>query len=164
MFFDADPGRAQNASAAQFEMMLWIGFYGSVVPLGHNLSSIDNTTVNGVQYRLYSAPNSNGQVVFSWISQTNQTTFSGDVAHFIRRLSRHEGPQLHHYLGVAQFGSETFHAEHDVTFGVSNGSMIVARGAPPVDNGGTTLLSRTFSSLMCMVVLVATMVLSCFML
>jgi hypothetical protein len=46
---DADATKAQNASAALWELMVWYADYGNPQPLGYNAGAVLTQTVNNVE-------------------------------------------------------------------------------------------------------------------
>lgn len=122
MFFDSNSGKANNETIASHEVMVWLGQYGlATQPLGLSSTPADTASVNGTTFNLYHGANQQGQQVFTWIADGNQTTFVGDVSPLVKRLANIEnGPPSNTYMGYMAFGSETLYASAgNVTFSVS---------------------------------------------
>jgi xyloglucan-specific endo-beta-1,4-glucanase len=77
---------------------------------------------------LYTGPNGNGQTVFTWLAGSNITTFSKDISPLFNYLTQHDLLPNTTYLGIVQFGTETFHSTSNVTFSASDFSMKVVQG------------------------------------
>jgi len=65
---------------------------------------------------LYYGSNSLGQKVFTWVAGDNTTTFTGDLAPLVSKLSNNSGPVDDDYLGYVAFGSEALYSFENVTF------------------------------------------------
>ncbi len=77
---------------------------------------------------LYTGPNGAGQTVFSWLAQTNLTSFHNDISPLFNYLVDHNLLPTSAYLGSVQFGTETFHATANVTFTASNFALDLEKG------------------------------------
>jgi len=106
---------------------------------------------------LYSGANNNGQFVYSWLAPDNITTFDKDISPLLHYLWQHKKISESNYLGIVQFGTETFHASSNVTFSAQDFNLTVASGKPLVDSKATAaappnlvflLLPVSFLSLM----------------
>ncbi|KAJ5759202.1 hypothetical protein N7520_006358 [Penicillium odoratum] len=123
MFFDTDKTTAKNSTGAAFEVMVWFARFGSSTdPIGHSAGVVTNHTINGTIFELYSGTNSNNQNVLTWIASEVTEEFEGDIYPLITDLYTLSGinyPSKADYMGILQFGTETFSANSNVTFGVS---------------------------------------------
>ncbi|KUJ13835.1 concanavalin A-like lectin/glucanase [Mollisia scopiformis] len=136
MFLDTDPTTANSTTLPKYEVMIWIAAYGGKKPIGFS-SSIKNPpthSLNGTIYTLYSGANNNGQFVYSWLAPSNVTTFDRDISPLLHYLWQHKLISESNYLGVVQFGTETFHASSNVTFSAQDFNISVAAGQPLVDS------------------------------
>ncbi len=75
-------------------------------------------------------PNGNGQYVYSWLASSTIENFDEDISPLIAYLWKQKYISESIYLGTVQFGSETFHADANVTFSVQDFSITVASGKP----------------------------------
>jgi xyloglucan-specific endo-beta-1,4-glucanase len=66
--------------------------------------------------------------VFSWLAQTNLTSFHNDISPLFNYLVDHNLLPTSAYLGSVQFGTETFHATSNVTFTASNFALDLEKG------------------------------------
>jgi hypothetical protein len=141
MFFDSNSGKAHNETIASHEVMVWLGQFGlSTQPLGLSSAPADTASVNGTtlyvvlslriraadpRSNLYHAANAQGQQVFTWIADGNQTSFVGNLAPLVTRLAYIDtGPSPSTYMGYMAFGSETLYASAgNVTFNVADLTM-----------------------------------------
>ncbi|PSK34201.1 hypothetical protein B9Z65_8527 [Elsinoe australis] len=77
-------------SANLFEVMVWLGLYGSASPLsanGYPFTPIANVTISGVVFDLAYGLNGNVKV-YSFVARSRaQTTFSGNLLDFFKYLS-----------------------------------------------------------------------------
>ncbi len=82
--------------------------------------------------KLYTGPNDNGQYVYSWLADMNVTDFRGDVSPLVHYLWRSSTLDPKAYIGIMQFGTETFHVKtgDQVTFDVKRVQMDVEYGTP----------------------------------
>jgi len=75
-------------------------------------------------------PNENGQYVYSWLASTVINDFDEDISPLIHYLWRHKYISESTYLGIVQFGTETFYATSNVTFSTWNFNMSLTAGPP----------------------------------
>jgi xyloglucan-specific endo-beta-1,4-glucanase len=78
---------------------------------------------------LYQGPNGVGQTVFTCLAADNITTFNQDISPLFTYLTKNNLIPSTTYLGIVQFGTETFHATSNVTFSASNFNMKIVQGA-----------------------------------
>jgi xyloglucan-specific endo-beta-1,4-glucanase len=100
------------------------------------ISSLVATGADLGPSNLYIGTNDNGQMVFSWLGPSNLTSFSGDISSLVRRVARYGGPATSDYLGMVQFGSESFHTTNgaNVTFTAKSVLLNVVDGVAPVES------------------------------
>lgn len=127
MFMDLDPIKANSTTLPANEVMVWIGAFGGKMPIGFNASitNLPTFTLNGTEFTLYSGPNGAGQFVYSWLASSNVTTFNSDISPLLHYLTGNNMISNSSYLGIVQFGTETFHAESNVTFTAQNFAMSI---------------------------------------
>lgn len=95
---------------------------------------------------LYMGPNTNGQYVYSWLASSNVNNFDTDISPLLHYLWREKYISESNYLGVVQFGSETFHATSNVTFSVRNFNMSIEAGTPKPTTSAATPSSTSSSA------------------
>ncbi|KAK3632641.1 hypothetical protein LTR56_016249 [Elasticomyces elasticus] len=104
-----------SASGANlFEVMVWLGLYGSISPLsanGYPFTSIATVTVGGIPFDLAYGLNGNVKV-YSFVAHSHAaTSFTGDLMTFYKYLATNyasNGFSLSLYLQVIQAGTEVF--------------------------------------------------------
>jgi xyloglucan-specific endo-beta-1,4-glucanase len=79
---------------------------------------------------LYTGPNGNGQFVYSWLASTNITNFNRDISPLLHYLWRNLSVAETNYLGIVQYGTETFHSTSNVTFSAQDFNFTVEKGKP----------------------------------
>ena len=103
------------------------------------------TTLTADFSTLYNGTNSNGQKVFSWVSNTNLTSLNEDISPLIYFLPHHGLVPFDTYLGTIDFGSETFFASQEVNFTVSHFSASLQ--TPSNTSNGSTPVSTQVTQL-----------------
>ncbi|KAK3044042.1 hypothetical protein LTS18_002324 [Coniosporium uncinatum] len=117
MFIAADATNSSSTTDSAYEVMIWFGRWGDATqPIGIAEGSQDNHVINGTTFDLYYGSNSLGQKVFTWVAGDNTTTFTGDLAPLVSKLSNNSGPVGDDYLGYVAFGSEALYSFENVTF------------------------------------------------
>ncbi|KAH7082062.1 concanavalin A-like lectin/glucanase domain-containing protein [Paraphoma chrysanthemicola] len=163
VFFDERLEKAVNTTAPSFEVMVWIGKFGSILPIGANATTDVNTLpmekVGGRTFHLYQGPNDNGQYVFSWVSDANITDFDADISPLVHYLWRHGMVLAANYVGVIQFGTEQKHATSNVTFSVDDFAMSATRGTPKAAAGLSLKHSPPLQLMSALVAIVAVAIL-----
>ncbi|KAH7371627.1 concanavalin A-like lectin/glucanase domain-containing protein [Pyrenochaeta sp. MPI-SDFR-AT-0127] len=139
LFFDIDMENAVNTTAPSYEMMVWIGKFGSILPIGaKDIVDVRKLPVQKIGkeiFKLYQGPNDNGQHVFSWVASSNLTEFEGDLSPLVHYLWRHGLVLAANYIGVIQFGTEQKHATSNITFSVDRFTIGAIRGTPKAAAG-----------------------------
>jgi xyloglucan-specific endo-beta-1,4-glucanase len=74
--------------------------------------------------------NGNGQFVYSWLAPDNIAAFDEDISPLLHYLWRSNYIDEANYLGIVQFGTETFHSSANVTFSMQDFNMSVHPGEP----------------------------------
>ncbi|KIV99014.1 uncharacterized protein PV09_09243 [Verruconis gallopava] len=155
MFLDADVQKAVDAKSADYEVMIWLATFGAGMPFGNATGITHATSVQPGQFEsfeLYKGKKTNGQSVLTWQAANPVRQFQLDVLSFLRLLQTNEvlAPEL--TLGVVEFGTETFHADENVTFSGSNFSMELssnasATSAQPFSSSGAFTTTSPLSSM-----------------
>ncbi|MCJ1312662.1 hypothetical protein MMC25_006338 [Agyrium rufum] len=97
------------ASGGDYEVMIWLGYYGGAGPISSTGKPIATPTIAGHAWNLYYGLNGSMKV-YSFLSAVNPlTTFSGDVKAFYTYLQQSQGyPASSQYLNTFQAGTEPF--------------------------------------------------------
>ncbi|KAF2830177.1 concanavalin A-like lectin/glucanase [Ophiobolus disseminans] len=138
VFFDTDIAKAVTTTAPSYEVMVWIGQYGSILPIGAsnvNMEKLPKQTIGKETFTLYQGPNDNGQHVFSWVAGSNRTEFEGDISPLLHYLWRKGLILATNYIGVIQFGTEQKYATSNVTFSVDSFAINATKGMPKEASG-----------------------------
>jgi len=111
--YDTFVGPAASGTNS-FEVMVWLGLYGSVSPLsanGYPFTPIASPTIGGVVWDLAYGLNGNVKV-YSFVSRSRaETNFSGDLLNFYKYLLANyasNGFTSNLYLQTIQAGPEVF--------------------------------------------------------
>ncbi|GAB1742010.1 hypothetical protein NU219Hw_g7404t2 [Hortaea werneckii] len=111
--YDTFVGSSPSGANA-FEVMVWLGLYGSISPLssnGYPFTPIASPVINGVQFDLAYGLNGNVKV-YSFVARNRAaTSFSGDFLNFYKYLQQNyasNGFNSNLYLQAFQAGTEVF--------------------------------------------------------
>ena len=120
MFVDADATSSQSTTTAAYEIMVWLGRWGTAtLPIGWLEGERLILTVNdGTSFGLFYGDNSLGQKVFTWVAHGNTTSFDADIYPLLGQLGQFGGPSQTDHLGYVAFGSEALYSLQNVTFAV----------------------------------------------
>ncbi|RYP74925.1 hypothetical protein DL771_002709 [Monosporascus sp. 5C6A] len=103
LFTAADPNHA--TSSGDYELMIWLGRYGDVYPIG---SSVGRVSVGGYNWELFTGYNG-AMRVYSFVASSPVTGFNSDLKQFFNYLSSSQGfPASSQHLITLQFGTEPF--------------------------------------------------------
>ncbi|KAG4429427.1 hypothetical protein IFR05_015090 [Cadophora sp. M221] len=138
MFLDPQRARAGDTGMAGWEVMVWLASVGPSYPIGYfdtptttasssTTSSRPTCKMGGVDFELFTGTNPHNQTVHTFVATHNTTHFTGDLASGIYYLSDHNLLPRDTYLGVVQFGTETFFADEYVTFTATGVGFDVVR-------------------------------------
>jgi hypothetical protein len=117
LFIAESESKASSTTEADYEVMVWLGRWGSSTqPIGLLKGSLATETVNGTTFDLYAGRNGLGQRVFTWVAAQNTTEFVGDIYPLVDKLADNAGPDDSAYLGYFAFGSEALYSFENVTF------------------------------------------------
>ena len=97
-------------SAQAYEVMIWLGDYGGVSPLSNNgypPTPTATPTIGNTAFNLIVGTNG-ATTVYSFVAQTNTTSYSGDLLAFYKYLETNEKMPATDYLQTIQAGSEVF--------------------------------------------------------
>lgn len=87
--------------------MVWIGSLGGAGPISETGSTIATPDVAGSTWDLYSGKNGQMQV-YSFVTQENQNSFSGDLYDFVTYLQNNQDLGSDQFLQSVGGGTEPF--------------------------------------------------------
>ena len=154
---DLDPVLASNESAAGIEIMVWLGAFGPVQPLGwdnktsrsrpqfrlgdNNLCVYIDQSLHpsgrpadvGYISTLFEGSASVGRSTFTWMPDTNYTHISQDLSPLVQYLWKNNLVPAEAYVGTVGFGSESFFSLDPITFTARSLSLnVTSEGVAPV--------------------------------
>ena len=91
----------------QYEIMVWLAAIGGAGPISSSGSAIATPSIGGVTWKLFSGPNGS-TTVYSFVAESEQTNFSGDLLNFFKYLESNEGFSSSQYLTSIGAGTEPF--------------------------------------------------------
>lgn len=91
----------------EYEIMIWLAALGGAGPISSTGSAVATTTIAGVSFSLYSGPNGD-TTVYSFVAESETTSFSGDLMDFFNYLSSNQGFPTSQYLTTVEAGTEPF--------------------------------------------------------
>ena len=100
---------SENCAEA-YEVMVWLGDFGSVSPLSNNgypPTPTASPTIGSTQFNLIVGTNG-ATTVYSFVAVANATSYSGDLLNFYKYLETNEGLPSADYVQSIQAGSEVF--------------------------------------------------------
>lgn len=87
--------------------MVWLAALGGAGPISSTGKAVATPTIAGITWNLWSGKN--GQMtVFSFVAQSQVTSFDGDMLEFATYLSKNQGFSMSQYLLSAGAGTEPF--------------------------------------------------------
>ncbi|KAL4918399.1 concanavalin A-like lectin/glucanase domain-containing protein [Aspergillus aurantiobrunneus] len=120
LFTAADP--EHEKSSGDYELMIWLGRYGSATPIGEQVGAAD---VGGTSWELWNGMNGEMEV-YSFVAADPVLSFSADIKEFWDYLAdNHSYPADSQYLLIVQHGTEPFNGG-EATMTVSQFSASVA--------------------------------------
>lgn len=152
---DLDPALAGNESAAGIEIMIWLGVFGPVQPLGwdntsrtrprlrlgdnnlcvhldRSLPSPGRPTDAGFLSTLFEGSASVGRSTFTWIPDTNYTHISEDLSPLVQYIWKNNLVPAEAYVGTVGFGSESFFSLDPIAFTAQSLSLnVTSEGVAP---------------------------------
>ncbi|KAG7130967.1 Endoglucanase cel12A like protein [Verticillium longisporum] len=147
-FFDGDRMNTYNPVNSSYEVMIWLGKIGSGAQPLEGDSILTNMTVGDHEFSLWYNTNSGGRHVFTWVTRDGKDVneFDGDVAPLLEYIlsnpSDIEDFPSDPWLGLVEFGSETWFSNENVTFSAANFGMELDAdgydGARDDDNSGSS--------------------------
>ncbi|KAK7425582.1 hypothetical protein QQZ08_007905 [Neonectria magnoliae] len=133
-FLDNDRNKTLYPQAAAIEFMVWLGSVGDPWWLGRlNGTILSNVTLGDAEFSLYYGRNSGGTHVFTAVPRDGEDILSIDQDFYplfefiLKQAHNHaETPDdlpKDPYLGIVEFGSETWFSDGNVTFTAANFGM-----------------------------------------
>ncbi|KAI9711261.1 MAG: hypothetical protein M1820_002248 [Bogoriella megaspora] len=104
--YDVFTSNTKGGSNA-YEIMIWLAALGGAGPISSTGSPVATPTIGGVAWKLYSGPNG-ATTVFSFVAQTQQTNFKGDIVNFFKYLETNNKFPSSQYLVSIGAGTEPF--------------------------------------------------------
>jgi len=102
-FLDSTPGSSTNA----YEVMIWLAAYGGAGPISKTGKPVATMDLAGTSWNLHDGYNKDMRV-FSFVSPTPVTAFSGDLMEFFDYLTKNRYMGSGNYLNTVQAGTEPF--------------------------------------------------------
>lgn len=98
---------ATSGGSNAYEIMVWLAALGGAGPISSTGSPIATPTVGSTTFKLYSGPNGD-TTVYSFVAESETTSFSGDLMDFLNYLVNNEGLSSSQYLTSVGAGTEPF--------------------------------------------------------
>ncbi|EFX02832.1 glycosyl transferase [Grosmannia clavigera kw1407] len=160
MFLHPNASKANDATTASVEIMIWLASVGGAKALGYATNRTCYTQKMGsVDYLpvplslwltstsiLYSGVNQRGLSVYTWVPEKNETSFDQDISPLLQYLWRNQFISSNLTLGLVQFGSEAYSSQGNVTFSASGFAMDLEHGAAPTLIPGTLRSDETVNN------------------
>jgi xyloglucan-specific endo-beta-1,4-glucanase len=96
-----------STGSNEYEIMIWLAALGGAGPISSTGSAIATPTINGITWNLFSGPNGATQV-YSFVAQSQVTSFSGDLLGFFTYLIANQGYSSSQYITTLEAGTEPF--------------------------------------------------------
>lgn len=98
---------ATSGGSNAYEIMIWLAALGGAGPISSTGSPVATPTIDGHTFKLYSGPNGD-TTVYSFVAESEITSFSGDIMTFLDYLVSNEGLSSSQYLTSIGAGTEPF--------------------------------------------------------
>ena len=95
------------SGTASYEVMIWLAALGGAGPISSTGSPVATPTIGSTTIKLYKGPNGS-TTVFSFVAESEQTDYTGDLMEFFNYLVAHEGVSSTQYLQSIGAGTEPF--------------------------------------------------------
>ncbi|KAK5653294.1 hypothetical protein OQA88_8985 [Cercophora sp. LCS_1] len=131
---DLDPVKASNESHARIEIMIWLGSFGTIQPLGwDNKTTRARAKLGEHTFTLYVGEGPAGQSAFTWIPDANYTRFDQDLSPLVQYLWKNNLVSPEAYVGTVGFGSEQFFSLNPVAFSSERLALNITTSGPLPD-------------------------------
>ncbi|RDW79394.1 hypothetical protein BP6252_04032 [Coleophoma cylindrospora] len=121
----------------EYEIMIWLAALGGAGPISSTGSTVATPTINGATWKLYSGPNGD-TTVYSFVAETEQTSFSGDIMDFMNYLIQNEGLSDTQYITSIGAGTEPFTG--------SSAVLTVSAYSIAIDTGSSSTVTSATSA------------------
>lgn len=136
------------SGTASYEVMIWLAALGGAGPISSTGSPIATPTIGSTTFKLYKGPNGS-TTVFSFVAESEQTDYTGDLMDFFNYLVTNEGVSSSQFLQSIGAGTEPFTGS-DAELTVTAYSTTVEDAAGDRDSAvvvaGTSVTSETVTS------------------
>jgi len=95
------------AGTNDYEIMVWLAALGGAGPISSTGSTVATPTIGSTSWQLYSGANGD-TTVYSFVAESEQENFSGDLMDFFTYLIENENVPNTHYLTSIGAGTEPF--------------------------------------------------------
>ncbi|CAH0018965.1 unnamed protein product [Clonostachys rhizophaga] len=119
----------------EFEIMIWLSAIGGAGPISATGSSIATVTIAGASWKLWKGTNSQ-MTVFSFVAESAQNNFSGDLNGFIKYLTQTQGYSGSQCLYSIGAGTEPF-VGSNAQFTTTGYSVSLSAGSSGGDEGSS---------------------------
>ncbi|KAL0939838.1 Endoglucanase cel12A [Colletotrichum truncatum] len=128
-FVDKNKSRTYNPVDAEAEIMIWLGKVGNPYPLMGD-SILTNITLGSTEFSLWYDTNQREQKVFTWVTRNGEDVneFDEDVTPLFNYVLESGEIDKESWLGLVEFGTETWHSKGNVTFSAAHFSMELDNG------------------------------------
>ncbi|CAG9954682.1 unnamed protein product [Clonostachys rosea f. rosea IK726] len=130
LFSNADCG-----TTPEFEIMIWLSAIGGAGPISATGSSIATVTIAGASWKLWKGTNSQ-MTVFSFVAESAQSNFSGDLNDFIKYLTQSQGYPGSQCLYSIGAGTEPF-VGSNAQFTTTGYTVSLSAGSSGIDEGSS---------------------------
>ncbi|KAL2869526.1 putative xyloglucan-specific endo-beta-1,4-glucanase A [Aspergillus lucknowensis] len=90
-----------------YEIMIWVAATGGAGPISSTGSAVATVDIAGTTWKLFTGPNTSW-TVFSFVAETEQTNFDGDLMEFFHYLIDNQGYPATQYIDTIAAGTEPF--------------------------------------------------------
>jgi len=95
------------AGTNDYEIMIWLAALGGAGPISATGTTVATPTIGSATWKLFSGTNG-ATKVFSFVAETEQTAFTGDLMEFYTYLIDNQGVPKTHFLTSIGAGTEPF--------------------------------------------------------
>lgn len=107
--YDMFLGNAATGQAS-YEVMIWLAKLGSAFPMSYTANAIATLTIADTGFQLYEGGHGGhgASTIFTFVADSEQSSYSGDLLAFFDYLVDHEGVSSSLYLQTIGAGMEAF--------------------------------------------------------
>lgn len=96
-----------SGGSPAYEIMIWVATIGGAGPISSTGSPVATVDIAGTTWKLFKGPNTSW-TVFSFVAETEQTNFNGDLMDFFHYLINNQGYPVSQYVDKIAAGTEPF--------------------------------------------------------